>query len=274
MTTVVDPIVSHVTSRDGTRIGYWTTGEGPPLLLVHGLLGDHTRWAALQRYLEPHLTVHAMDRRGRGASGDASDHDVTREVEDVAAVIDDVAEAAGIRVDVYGSSGGASYALNAAALTSNIGRLVLFEPPAREVLELLPAQLLDQLDALLAAGDRDGVLVAAYRAVVGLSDEEIHELQAQPAWPNRLAAAHTVPRELRVDPDKMFVPEKAAAVTVPTLVLVGSDSPAPFRTSADTVASTVPDARLVVLEGHGHGAELFGTDLVAEQVLAFVADGR
>jgi pimeloyl-ACP methyl ester carboxylesterase len=59
-----------VESPQGTKVGYWTSGKGPPLVLVHGVTSDHTRFAPLLPYLEPHFTVHALDRRGRGASGD------------------------------------------------------------------------------------------------------------------------------------------------------------------------------------------------------------
>lgn len=34
-------------SNDGTEIGYWTSGEGPLLVLVNGPFGDHTRWGTL-----------------------------------------------------------------------------------------------------------------------------------------------------------------------------------------------------------------------------------
>jgi pimeloyl-ACP methyl ester carboxylesterase len=61
-----ESIVARVTSRDGTEIGYWTCGEGPPLVLVHGAPAGHSRWGPLLPSLEPHATVHAMDRRGRG----------------------------------------------------------------------------------------------------------------------------------------------------------------------------------------------------------------
>ncbi|HEY2942194.1 MAG TPA: alpha/beta fold hydrolase, partial [Vicinamibacteria bacterium] len=87
--------MTRVVSRDGTRIAYWTTGAGRPLVLVHGTTADHTRWRPLLPYLEPYATVHAIDRRGRGARDDAPDYEVTREFEDVAAVIDAVAEASG-----------------------------------------------------------------------------------------------------------------------------------------------------------------------------------
>jgi len=47
------------------RDAYWTSGDGPPLVLVHGTTADHTRWAPVLKYLEPHVTVHAMRvRRG------------------------------------------------------------------------------------------------------------------------------------------------------------------------------------------------------------------
>jgi pimeloyl-ACP methyl ester carboxylesterase len=71
MTGTAEATFTRLASRDGTEIGWWPTGEGPPLLLVHGAAGDHTRRRPLLPYLEAHVTVHAMDRRGHGASGDA-----------------------------------------------------------------------------------------------------------------------------------------------------------------------------------------------------------
>jgi pimeloyl-ACP methyl ester carboxylesterase len=73
-----EAIVTRVVSGDGTPIADWTSGQGPPLVLVHGTTADHTRWRPLLPYLEPHATVHALDRRGRGASGDAPDYSVVR----------------------------------------------------------------------------------------------------------------------------------------------------------------------------------------------------
>jgi pimeloyl-ACP methyl ester carboxylesterase len=269
MTGADEQTLTRVVSRDRTEIGYFTSGEGPPLVLVHGLLGDHTRWDALRPHLEPHFTVHAVDRRGRGASGDAPEYAFEREREDVATVIDAVAEDAGTSVDVMGSSGGAIYSLGAAALTANIRRLVLFEPPPADVARLLPTGLLERLDALLEEGDYEGVLVESYRAIVGLSDQQIEHLRSQPAWTNRIAAARTVPRELRL-PRDAFTAEQASSVSVPTLVLVGSDTPPPYRESARAVAAALPGAEAVVLEGQGHGAEMFAPETVAREVVAFL----
>jgi pimeloyl-ACP methyl ester carboxylesterase len=259
-------------SADGTAIGYYKSGDGSPLLLVHGLLGDHSRWDALRHHLEQHFTVYAMDRRGRGASGDNQNYDIAREFEDVAAVVDAIAQTHGSSVDVYGSSGGACYAVGAAKLTTNIMRLVLFEPPTAGLMQLLPADLVDGLNTLLESGDREGVLRTAYREVVRLSEAEIEKLRAQPVWQNRIAAAHTVPRELGIPPERLFDPEQAASVTVPSLILVGDATPGPFQASSKTVASALPDARVSILEGQHHGAEMFAPDVVAGAILPFLSE--
>ena len=116
-------IKAIVSSGDGTEISYWTSGDGPPIVLVHGAPADHTRWRPLLPYLEQHLTVHAIDRRGRGASGDAAEYSLEREYEDVAALVDAVAAASGELVDVYGHSHGGIVAFGAATLTTNVRKL-------------------------------------------------------------------------------------------------------------------------------------------------------
>ena len=136
-------IKTSVASRDGTQIAYWTNGAGPPLVLVHGAPADHTRWRPLLPYLEPYVTVHALDRRGRGASGDAPEYRLEREYEDVAAVVDAVAAVSGERVDVYGHSHGGIVTFGAAALTPNVRRLILYEgwPVPDPSIYALPAGL-------------------------------------------------------------------------------------------------------------------------------------
>jgi len=66
---MADPTLSRASSRDGTPIGIWTSGKGPPLVMVHGTSADHLSWELLRPHLEPSLTVDAIDRRGRRASG-------------------------------------------------------------------------------------------------------------------------------------------------------------------------------------------------------------
>lgn len=250
MTGTAEATVTRVVSRDGTGIGYWTSGEGPPLVLVHGAVADHTRWRPLLPYLEPHATVHALDRRGRGAGGDTPSYHPAREFEDVAALVEAVAEASGSAVDVYGHSFGGLCAFGAATLTANVRRLVLYEgwPAVDPAVRTVPPEIVGRLEALLAAGNREAVVETMFRKVVMVPEAELISLRAQPAWAARVAAAHTIVRELRAIPEVPFDSGRAARITAPTLLLTGSDSRDPSAAGVATVAAALPDARVAVLE--------------------------
>jgi len=271
---VGEAIAPRVVSRDGTKIGYWTSGEGPPLLLVHGNPADHTRWRPLLPYLEPHATVHAIDRRGRGASGDGPSYKVEREYEDIAAVVEAVAEAAGSTVDVYGHSMGGFIAFGAAPLTSKIRRLVLYEgwPPTNPDVFAYPPGFGERLDSLLAAGDREALLETYFRELLKMSAEQVSNFRAQPSWQGRLAAAHTIAREDRAYFGTPFDPGQAAKITVPTLLVTGGDSPESFRGDIETVAAAMPDARIVIIDGQQHVADVLVPEVFAWQMMSFLRD--
>jgi pimeloyl-ACP methyl ester carboxylesterase len=271
-----EPSVMRVVSRDGTEIACWTSGEGPPLVVVHGTPADHTRWRPLLPYLEPHVTVHAMDRRGRGASGDAPGYDLAREYEDVAAVVDAVAEASGAPVDLYGHSHGGIVAFGAATLTSKIRKLVLYEgwPVRNPNVYALPPGLEDRMDALLAEGDRDAVVETIFRELELMSDEDMNAFKAAPSWPGRVAAAHTITREVRAETGARLDPELAGRIPVPVLLLTGEHSSDPSKADIEAVAAALPDARIVVLEGQEHVADVLVPEVFAGHVLAFLRNQR
>jgi pimeloyl-ACP methyl ester carboxylesterase len=276
MTGTAEATVTRVVSRDGTEIAYWTSGEGPPMVLVHGAVADHRRWRPLLPYLEPLATVHALDRRGRGASGDAPGYDLAREFEDVAAVVDAVAEASGTSVDLYGHSFGGLCAFGGATLTANVRRLVLYEgwPPVGPAAHELPAGIGERLDLLLAAGDHDAVVETMFREVVRMPEAELAALRAQPSWPARVAAAPTISRELRAVPGAALDPTRAARITAPTLLLTGSDSRDPFAADVETVAAALPDARIAVLEGQQHVGDILAPEVVAGHLATFLRGRR
>lgn len=261
-----------VVSRDGTQIAYWTSGDGPPLVLVHGAPADHTRWRPLLPYLQAHVSVHAMDRRGRGASGDAGEYSLEREYADVAAVIDAVAVACGQSVDVYGHSHGAIVAFGAATLTANLRKLVLYEgwPVPDPSIYALPAGVMGRMNRLLEDGDRDGVVESLFRAVEGVSDEDMDALRAAPSWPGRVAAAHTLPREILAETRARLVPEQAAGIGVPVLLVTGEESTDPAKAVVDTVAAALPDARELVLAGQQHIADILDAETFANHLLEFL----
>lgn len=262
-----ETLAGTVTTGGGTPLAYWRYGKGPPLVLVHGTAADHSRWSPVRPALEERFTVYAIDRRGRGGSGDSDDYAVAREFEDVAAVVDSIGES----VNLLGHSYGALLALEAALLTRNVRKLVLYDPGI-EVgeEEIYPHEVVERLDALLTAEDRDGVIETTMREVAGLSPEVVEYMRSQPAWQSRVDAAHTIPRELRAVKAYRFDPENFKNVATPTLLLGGDDSPAAFRRASEAVDEALPDSRLVVMEGQGHAAMDTGTDLFTEEVLRFL----
>jgi len=258
-----------VTSADGTKIAFKKSGSGPPLLLVHGGLGDHTRWGALTEYLESDLSVYAMDRRGRGASGDHDEYDVDREFEDVATVVDAISKSAHSPVDVYGVSSGANFALGAASLTSNIARLMLYEPGIDSGMKVLPDGLPEQMDELLAEGKREEATELLFTEGLQFSREELDTYREDPSWQARVAAVHTLPRELRIPPANYFDREQAATISIPTMLLIGEVSPDHLKEDTEPVIDALPQAEVEVLSGQAHSADIVAPDLVAEKILAF-----
>ena len=235
-------------------------------MLVHGTFADHTRWAPVMAALTASFTTHAMDRRGRGASSDGEQYSIELEFADVEAVID----AIGRDVDVVGHSYGAICSLEAALRTPRVGRLVLYEPPPVN-LEVFPPGFLGQLDELLSAGDREGVICTFLRDAVGMSADELDAVRRGTGWEARLAAAHTIPRELRIA--ESYQPDFAriATLRVPTLLLVGADSPPTFVEPAHRLHESISGSRLAAIAGQRHMAMSSAPDLFLEHVIGFLA---
>lgn len=266
------PTLSTVSSADGTKIGFWTSGQGPPLVLVHGTTADHASWDLVRPHLQPHFTLHAVDRRGRGASGDHHEYDIVREYEDIAAVVNEVAEASGSRVHLFGHSYGATCALGGAALSPDVRSLMLYEPELGEGARAVSAGLLDRLEASLAEGRREATIEIFYRELLHVTDAEIARLKAVTTWSERVAAARTIPRELRAVDPSTFDARHAARVTVPTLVLLGENSPDFAKADVRAVAAALPDVRTVVIEGQEHIAHYLAADVLASHLVRFAEE--
>jgi pimeloyl-ACP methyl ester carboxylesterase len=260
-------VPARAVSADGTAIGYFRSGNGPPLVLVHGTTADHTRWRTVLPLLEPHVTVYALDRRGRGASGDTGEYSIEREFGDVAAVVEAVADASGGPVDLLGHSYGAICALEACLRTAGVRRLVLYEPPVQPPPR---SPTTDRLAELLAGGRPDEVVETFFRDIARVPERDLVRLKSLPSWPARVAAAHTVVREERFGDHYRFAPERFASLSVPTLLLAGSASAAFLRASTEAVAAAVPGARVVVLAGQAHNAMDAAPDRFTAELLAFL----
>lgn len=255
-------------STDGTRIAYWRHGNGPPLLLVHGATYDHaTAWRLVVPGLERRFTVYAMDRRGRGASGDSPTYDLQREAEDVAAVVDSI----GQPVNLLGHSYGALCALEAALLTANLRRLILYEGVPLNGAGYYAVGAIERLEGLLQEGDVEGMLVALMRDVIQRPPEEIELLRAQRGdWAARLRSAPSVPRELRGERGYVFLADRFREMSTPTLLLVGGASPPIELENAQGVSRSLPQARVAILPGQRHTAMITAPEVFIREVARFL----
>jgi pimeloyl-ACP methyl ester carboxylesterase len=258
-------VLQHVSSADGTRIGYRRSGEGPPLVLVHGTTGAHWSFRFLVPTLVDRFTVYALDRRGRGESGDRSDYAIEHEFEDVAAVVDSIDEPASL----LGHSYGATVALGAALVAGNLHKLVLYE--AAPGMSVVPSEDLERIEDLVARDEREEALVHALR-VFGLTPDELEQIRASPTWSARVAAAHTVAREVRAEETCRFDPARFRELATPVLLLLGEESPDWGREGTDRIRAIVPDARVAILRGQGHGAIMTAPELVAQEVARFLRE--
>ncbi len=261
----------RVRSADGVSIAVWVEGSGPPMVLVHGSLGDHTAWAIPNAELRAHFTTFALDRRGFGASEDGDTYSIERDFEDVAAVVDAVAERTGRSVALWGHSYGANCAMGGANISAKVDRLILYEPSLGLT---YPAGSIEAAEAALAEGDRETAVIRLLADVLEMSPDEVEALRAGPRWPNLLAGAHTGPRECRVEESWRYRPGQFDDIAAPTLMLSGSDSPGPVVESTRRAFDAIPNARIHVLQGHSHFAHRTHPSMVVSVIRAFISQGQ
>jgi pimeloyl-ACP methyl ester carboxylesterase len=133
-----------------------------------------------------------------------------------------------------------------------------------------PAGITDRLAALLDRGRREEVVTTLLRELAGMLPEQVERAMSLPSWPGRVAAAHTVVRELRAHDAYRFDPRRFAALRLPTLLLAGSASPPAESASTALLAAALPGARVVTMAGLGHVAMLTDPDRFATDVLTFL----
>jgi len=253
-----------VTSADGTRVGLLTAGEGPPLLLVHGGMGCIESWQPLWAELTGRWRVTAMDRRGRGTSGDTEPYDLSREYQDIAAVTASLA--ADGPVDVFGHSFGATCALGAAASGAPVRRLALYEPPGPPA---APREWRDRVTAMIADGKPGKAMMSFLTEIIGLPEAQVSELRNAPRGYDVMPiVSATMPREAQAIADTDLT-ALAAAVPVPVLLILGPQSPAWARDITDTLAAVLPRSTLAVLDGQGHEAIESAPGQLAGQLAGF-----
>jgi len=232
---------------------------------VHGTTADHSRWLPLIPRLENDFTVYAIDRRGRGMSGDESEYDISLEGEDIAAVIDSI----GRSVYVIGHSYGALCCLEAANRTENIKKMVLYEPPLPNADWPDISDTVAEIQELSEDGQLEAALELFFKNVVEMPNDELSEYRKLPAWKRRIELAPTISRELKSASSFTFKPEDYADLHVPSMLLLGGDSPGYFRRAIEDAFAGLPNCMVNVLPDQRHVAMDTAPDLFVETVFEF-----
>lgn len=240
----------------------------PCVAFVHGAQHDHSVWALQSRYFAHHgFGVLAFDLPGHGRSGGAPLHSVGA----IAAWIVAALDAAGVeQAALVGHSMGSLAALATAARhprrVSHVALCATAVPmPVSRV--LLDAARSDERRAIgminvWSHGPRAhlGGNTAPGMWMLG-TNRRLMERSAPGLLHNDLAACN----------DFAFGAGDAASVKCPVLILCGSRDQMTSPRSARALAATLPDARLVSLEGAGHAMLAEQPDRVLDTLRDFLA---
>lgn len=261
----------YVTTTDGVAIGGTVHGEGPPLVFLQGSIGDGDMdWQAVAGHMSSRFTCHLPSMRGRGLSGDHPDLSFGRVVDDFLAYVDSIGEPTGL----VGWS--APYALVAAAQSDAVAAVAYFESSMLSLMDEQEHAAVGDIFAHTGAAAAEGRLADAARAFAAFpfNDGEIAVLKdagyldaAGRYVPGLLNHLHLVMEQ----GDPIADPAVLDAISVPVLVLYGSDTKRLFAASARAVTDRVSDARMQEIPGAGHAAPLTHPEALAEAFTEFFA---
>ena len=252
--------IRFCTAADGVRIAYATSGEGPPLVKAANWL-NHLEydwqspvWCHLLQELTKDHSLIRYDERGNGLSDwDVADISFDAFVQDLETVID----AAGLdRFALLGISQGCAVSIAYAVRhPERVTHLVLYGGYARGMRNRASPEAIEQADAMLTLmrhgwGSENAAFrqIFTSRFIPDATPEQIrwfNDLQRMTASPENAVRIRQVIDEIDV---ASFLSE----ITAPTLVLHCRDEAAvPFE-EGRRMASLIPRARFVALEGRNH----------------------
>lgn len=248
----------------GRRMTYRTGGEGPVLLLIHGMAGSATTWKHVMPILCRRFRVVAPDMPGHGDSAKgAGDYSLGN----LASSLRDLLVALGHeRATIVGQSLGGGVAMQLAyQFPERCERLVLVSSGGlgREVNALLRALSLPGAEAVLSLGcsapiQRTIERAAGLAARVGLQPEpRIEELWRSYASLGDPETRQAFLRTLRAVIDAGGQAVSAAsrlhlAAACPTLIIWGGADPIIPVEHAHEAHAAIPGSRLEIFEGIGH----------------------
>lgn len=233
---------------NGVRLYYEAHGTGEPILCIHGTGSSSELWSGAADALARRGRTIVYDRRGfsRSERPEPLELDVHLHADDAAALLDGLDATPAI---VIGRSQGGEIAVDLALrYPDRVRALALLEGGGLAIGETFRRWLvgLDEIVYAAAETHPEGVGEAMVRAVAGDMWDELPELMRRIFTENgpAIVAEH---RGGLLDVTR----EQLASISQPTLVVAADESLPGLAEVTDTVASTIPAARLVRVAG-GH----------------------
>ena len=268
-------------SVNGVELWYQFTGEGETVVQIGGAVSAHEGYATITPGLSKHYRVLDYDHRGYGSS----DRPAQRYTLDTwSDDLDGLMDALGLeRAHIHGGSMGSFIAVNfAARYPERVDKLLLGAGAVGRcdrmgVLQFRVWQSLARAYGVASIEVAEELLTHAFsRAYLdgpAGGEQALAEMQE--------VTARNVGTEVFIDACQAMIDtditDRLNEVTVPTLVMVGSEDvltpvdAGPGGAGARHVAENLPDARLVVFEGSGHGHYIEQQEESLAVILQFLA---
>jgi len=263
----------YVTTTDAVTMGGSVHGQGPPLVFLHGSLGDgDIDWQALLSQLTGRFTCYLPSRRGRGLSGDHPDHSPGRVVNDIIAYVDSIEAPTGL----VAWSAGATLALAAMGTQSDaVTAVAVYEPPLGPVMDEQQRAARGGAVARMVELAAEGRLTDAARAWADFvfHDEEVAALESagylESVGRYVPVLLNDIQQAMQPEGPDPADPQDLERISVPVLVLHGPDTRPFFTAAAQHVADHVPNPQLEEIPGAGHAAPLTHPEALAEALTEF-----
>lgn len=279
--------------RTGEMVRVQETGDGPPVLLIHGAANAGTSWMSLIAKL-PDFRCIALDRPGCGlsdpiAGGPLRDIDAIESYAD--RLLTDTLDALELpSAAVLATSYGGYFAVRgAAANPTRVDSIVeyswLMGAPMDKVVMSMRLSALPGMRAMTAKMPVTRTMVKTLLRQIGLKraidtgtfTEEMIDwyLSLQRDTDTMANDLHSSPKiitSLRGLNERMLhTDEILAKLTMPTLFLWGDEDPNGSELVAKKFVARVPNAQLAVIPQAGHAPWIDELDLCAERTRAFLA---
>ncbi|HEU0229770.1 MAG TPA: alpha/beta hydrolase [Burkholderiaceae bacterium] len=250
-------------------LAYTESGSGAPLLLIHGSLCDYRYWRwQIPAFGQAYRTL-APSLRGYWPAAfrsERADFDVLVQTRDLIEFLDHTSPD-GTPVHVLGHSRGARVALElACAAPEKVRTLTLADPGFSPVGQAGPVPFQIEAARRLSDGDTDGALEVFIDTVSG-SDTWRHMV----GWFKAMVRdnAGTLLSQIK-ERHHEFDMARAGAISCPTLLLTGSDSPARFGRVLASLEQVLPHVEKTTIPLASHGMNLANPRVFNQHVLGFL----